>query len=296
MHTLITGANGFFGRYLIQAGAQQSLITLGMDQCDINCNLAESIPVLPAGIQTVIHAAGKAHVIPTDKAGSDAFFKVNLQGTKNLIAALEQAGSLPAFFVFISTVAVYGCENGEQIPESEALSGNTPYALSKKEAEEWLISWGNRNNVSVLILRLPLLAGKNPPGNLGHMLSAMHSGFYFSIGQNEARRSMVLASDVAEFIFSLTQANGIYNLSDGHHPSVYELETALCRQIGKKIRRIPMVLAKIAARAGDFLPIMPINSHRLGKLTQSLTFSDAKARKELGWNPRPVLNHIDEIV
>lgn len=41
---------------------------------------------------------------------------MNLQGTKNLCTALEQSG-IPKSFIFISTVAVYGCDSGENITE-----------------------------------------------------------------------------------------------------------------------------------------------------------------------------------
>ena len=53
----------------------------------------------------VFHAAGKAHSIPKTEAEKQAFFDVNLQGTKNLYAALEKAG-IPTAFIFVSSVAV----------------------------------------------------------------------------------------------------------------------------------------------------------------------------------------------
>ena len=74
---------------------------------------------------------------PKTKAEKQAFFDVNLQGTKNLCAALERRG-VPRAFIFISTVAVYGCEYGEEITEEYPLGGKTPYAMSKRLAEEFL--------------------------------------------------------------------------------------------------------------------------------------------------------------
>lgn len=35
----------------------------------------------------------------------------------------------------------------------------------------------------------------------------------------------------------------------------------------------------------------PINSYKLEKMTKSLTFSNEKARRELGWEPMDVLTH-----
>ena len=45
----------------------------------------------------------------------------------NLCKALEKAG-IPKALVFISTVAVYGCEYGDLITEEYPLDGTTPYA------------------------------------------------------------------------------------------------------------------------------------------------------------------------
>lgn len=54
--------------------------------------------------------------------------------------ALENVG-VPKALIFISTVAVYGCEFGEQITEEHTLNGTTPYAKSKIMAEEYLTNW-----------------------------------------------------------------------------------------------------------------------------------------------------------
>lgn len=59
-----------------------------------------------------------------DESRETSFFDVNLQGTKNLCAALERRG-VPRAFIFISTVAVYGCEYGEEITEEYPWVGNS---------------------------------------------------------------------------------------------------------------------------------------------------------------------------
>ena len=46
------------------------------------------------------------------------------------------------------------------------------------------------------------------------------------------------------------------------------------------------------AKVGDFLGSKaPINSYKLEKMTKSLTFSNEKARRELGWEPLDVLEN-----
>lgn len=113
---------------------------------------------------------------------------MNLQGTKNLCAALEKSG-IPQAFIFISTVAVYGCEFGSNITEKHPLNGDTPYALSKIQAEEFLTEWCNKHGVILSIIRPSLIAGPNPPGNLGAMIKGIKTGRYLSIGGGKARKA-----------------------------------------------------------------------------------------------------------
>ena len=66
------------------------------------------------------------------------------------------------------------------------------------------------------------------------------------------------------------------------------------KQLGKKRPlNIPFWLAKILAVSGDILGTKaPINSLKLEKITQSITFSSKKAKKELYWEPLSVLKNL----
>lgn len=75
----------------------------------------------------VLHTCGKAHIVPRTEEEKQASFDVNYTGTIHLCEALERVG-VPKALIFISTVAVYGCESGEMITEEHPLSGDTPYA------------------------------------------------------------------------------------------------------------------------------------------------------------------------
>ena len=106
---------------------------------------------------------------------------------------------------FISTVAVYGCEYGENITEEHPLNGTTPYAVSKRMAEEYLQEWCHNHNVILGILRPSLIAGPNPPGNLGAMIKGIESGKYFSIGGGKVRKSVLMVEDIARLVPLLTK-------------------------------------------------------------------------------------------
>jgi nucleoside-diphosphate-sugar epimerase len=243
-------------------------------------------------VDVVLHLAGKAHSVPKTVQEEQVFYDVNLGLTKKLCESLEVTG-LPKSFLFISTVAVYGLEAGENISEDTTLNGNTPYALSKIQAEQFLTDWCNKHNIILTILRPSLIAGPNPPGNLGAMIQGIKSGKYLNIGGGKARKSVLMLQDIARLVPLVTDKGGVYNICDSNHPSFSELETVICKQLNKKgVLSVPYFVAKGLALIGDlFGSKAPINSDKLDKITKSLTFSNAKAIKDLGWKPLDVIDN-----
>lgn len=294
MKLLFTGASGFLGsnvRPLLEG--MYGVKTVGLSpKDDYTIDIAKEIPVLRERYDIVLHVAGKAHSVPKTEAERQVFFDVNLQGTKNLCTALERR-RVPRAFIFISTVAVYGCAYGENITEDHPLDGDTPYAMSKRLAEEYLQKWCYEHNVILGIIRPSLIAGPNPRGNLGAMIHGIRSGKYLSIAGGQARKSVLMVQDIAKLVSLLAEKGGIYNVCDSHHPTFRELETTICRQLDKKLPfSIPYWAAKCMALVGDCLgKKAPINSLKLKKITESLTFSNEKAMRELGWKPTRVLEN-----
>ncbi len=294
MNLLFTGASGFLGNNIYPLLKDNySIATIGLAlQDNYSANLAIEIPNLTEKYDIVLHAAGKAHSIPKTEEEKQAFFDVNLRGTKHLCTSLENSG-VPKAFIFISTVAVYGCDYGENITEEHPLNGMTPYALSKIQAEQYLQEWCNKHHVTLGIIRPSLIAGPNPPGNLGAMINGIRHSKYFSIAGGKTRKSVLMVQDIANLIPLLAEKGGIYNVCDTYQPTFRELESVICRQLGKSMPfSIPYWLAKSMAVVGDcFGSKAPVNSLKLNKITKSLTFSNEKAMRELGWKPMNVLEN-----
>jgi nucleoside-diphosphate-sugar epimerase len=291
---LLTGANGFLGSVIKDTieSTDRIVDSLGRSKTNsISIDLSKEIPILDTSYDIVIHCAGKAHSRPKNEIEKQEFFDVNYQATLNLCLALEATNNLPMQFVFISTIAVYGKSTGNMISEDSSLDGDSPYAESKIAAENFLEKWCEKFNVKLLILRLPLIIGNQAPGNLGKMVKGIKRGTYLSIAGGKARKSMVLVNDVADFILFNSKGNGVFNLTDGYHPTFYELEELISKSLKKnKPFNIPNWFAKFLGLLGDFLPFSPINSDTIIKITSNLTFSDEKARKELGWKPKNVID------
>lgn len=294
MEILITGGNGFLGRELkkyLQLSSN-NIYTLNRKGGDYQVDLALEVPKFTRSFDCVIHAAGLAHIIPKGESQSKAFFDVNVEGTKNLLKGLELSGNIK-HFIFISSVSVYGLTTGLMINEEHSLDAKDPYGLSKIYAEELVKLWCESHNIPYSILRLPLIAGENPNGNLAGMINAIKKGYYFNIGGGHAKKSIVLTRDIAAIVPKLVQANGgVFNLTDGYHPSFQEISNFIAKQINKrKPLDIPFFLIKPIALLGDsVLSFLPINTLMVKKMTSDLTFDDSKARKVLGWNPTTILN------
>jgi nucleoside-diphosphate-sugar epimerase len=289
MNLLITGSNGFLAKQLIFFFLNYNFKTLSKTNSNFNIDLSRNVPIFNETFELVIHAAGKAHSTPITQEDKDSFYITNVNGTQNLLTGL--LNNLPKQFVFISSVSVYGLIQGQNITENTTLLANDPYGKSKIDAEFVVKKWCEEHNVICTILRLPLVVGENPPGNLGSMIRGIKKGYYFNIAGGTAKKSMVLASDIAKFILKAAEVGGTYNLTDGTHPTFNELSKSISINLGKPfVPNMPLFIAKILAKIGDRLGnAFPINSDKLSKITSTLTFDDSKARNAFGWKPTPVL-------
>ena len=291
---LFTGGTGFLGANTKPVLDQKyEVTTVGItDKDEIKANFAKEVPILPCRYDIVLHAAGKAHIYPKTPEEVQSFYEINYEGTKNLCAALDKVG-VPRAFIFISTAGVYGIENGNYVTEDTPLLGEERYQKSKIMAEEFLTEWCKEHNVTLGILRPSLMVGHNAPGNLGAMVNGIKTGKYLSINHGKARKSLLMAEDIAHLVPLVAEKGGVYNVCDDTHPSFGQLEELMAKQLGKrKPTSIPYWFAKCIAVFGDIVGSwFPLNSKRLEKITLSDTLSNEKAKRELGWKPMNVLEN-----
>lgn len=292
MRCLLTGATGFLGAILLDELRKSNIVvSLSRNRSDYNISLEKEVPHFVTNFDLVVHCAGKAHSIEKNDIEQNEFHKVNVEGTVNLLEALVKSGT-PKYFVFISSVSVYGLNSGVRINENTNLRATDPYGKSKIEAERIILEWCKNHKVVCSILRLPLIAGPNPKGNLGDMINGINKGYYFNIAGGKVKKSIVLADDVAKFILKIKGIGGIYNLTDGCHPTLAEISNYISCNLGKSgVKNMPYFLAYLLAKIGDFIGNkFPLNSTKLKKLTSELTFDDRKAVISFGWSPSPVIN------
>ena len=293
---LLTGATGFLGQYILDKFKSQNVITLGRSsKNDVICDLGLQIPELPNDISAVIHCAGLAH--ETGAASSDVEYqKSHEQGMIHLLKALEKTSVQK--IIFISTVAVYGLERGTGIDEGTPLNPQTAYGRYKLAAENILVNWAQARSISYCVLRPPLIFGEQPPGNLGHLIRAIQKNRYLLIQGVSPRKSMVDVNELSAFIVQhletmTIQKSGVYNVTDGVSPDLHTLSNYLIKKYNPGFIRltVPRFLIQLAAGIGDWIPGFPLTTKRLQKLSEPLTFSDQKARQQIGWNGTTVLKN-----
>jgi nucleoside-diphosphate-sugar epimerase len=165
---LITGATGFVGGHLLaRLGARHSvsaLVRRGAPQAAAARVIEQDLGApfdlarFPAQVDAVIHAAG----LVGDGAGDRGLYeRVNVEGTRQLVAYAERAGA--ARFVYLSSGAVYA-PSAERLREDSPIAPRGDYAQSKWAGEE--VVRAARSRFAIQILRLFFPYGPTQRGRL----------------------------------------------------------------------------------------------------------------------------------
>ncbi len=137
MRVLVTGLNGFTGRYMRQVLEESGHEVVGL-KADLTHADAVKQEVQTLQPEAVIHLAAISFVEYDD---ANVFYQVNLIGTRNLLEALSrQAGKLQCVLL-ASSANVYGNSVEGVIDESVLPSPVNDYAVSKLAMEYMARLW-----------------------------------------------------------------------------------------------------------------------------------------------------------
>ena len=299
MKILLTGAQGYLGSYIYsELISYNEVKTLGRSNCDYNIDLKNTNFLINEDFDCIIHCAGLAHVQPNGNFvnGAKKFLDTNVLGTINLLSQFRDSKKLTNF-ILISSVSVYGVDNGEMLSEMQNTNPTEPYGYSKLLQELIVTEWCVKKKVTLSIFRLPLVVGKNAPGNFGSLINAIKSNSFFNVSGVLTRKSMVLAQDIAKNILMSIDIGGVYNLTDGDNPEIKYLVNEIGARYKVKVISVPYFILYLIAKIGDIsLGLIPLNTYKFHKLTKSLTFSDEKAQVKIGWNPKKVILNLNNIL
>ena len=301
MKFLVTGANGFVGRYLcaelIRQGhtvraAVRSAIPLDnpievsiVGTIDGETNWTDAL----RGIDVVIHLAARVHVMKDEDSDSLAeFLKVNTQGTANLASQAAVAGVKR--LVYVSSIKVNGEQTTETRPfiESDKPNPQDAYAISKWQAEQTLQRITQETGLEVVIVRPPLVYGPGAKGNFIRLLVAMDKGIPLPLASVRNKRSLIYLGNLADALIACAShpaaAGKTYLVRDGEDISTPELLRQIAISLEKPAKLFPLPAWLLLGLGGLFG-----KSETVKRIVGSLRINDDLIRKELSWKPRLTL-------
>jgi nucleoside-diphosphate-sugar epimerase len=310
MKYLVTGADGFLGRHFLTSLAERGIAARAMLQRSVGevelpgdpeivrAELLEpdSLAAAVEGITHVVHLAARVHVMPDPAPDPEReYFRVNVEGTRSLLAAAAQAGV--THFLLMSTVKAMGEEDEGIFDETSPPAPTTPYGRSKLAAEEVVFELAEASGVHACVTRLPMVYGPGAKGNVLRLLEAARRGKRLPFGAIENRRSMAYVRNVVDAalaaLASPDSAGQVYLVCDERPYSTREFYSAICRAMGKEplLRNTPVWLLKAMGRCGDLAGLvlrreMPINTGVVRRIAGDLCFSARKITEQVGFTPK----------
>ena len=131
MRVLVTGANGFSGRYLVNNFVDHGLVVMKLESDLINADavLAEVKELQP---QAVVHLASISNI---QHVNTSAFYEINLLGTKNLLDSLLHCTKQIQSVLLASSANIYGNRSNGALSENMPPDPINDYAVSKLAME-----------------------------------------------------------------------------------------------------------------------------------------------------------------
>lgn len=217
------------------------------------------------------------------------YWRNNVTGSLNLIEAAVAAGCLD--FVFSSTCATYGEQDGVTLDESCAQEPINAYGSSKRAIEEMLIQFETAHSLRHVIFRYFNVAGADPEGEVGEfhrpethliplMLQAIDGqrpaltvfGTDYETPDGTCIRDYVHVCDLVDaHVLGLQwlkagKGSRVFNLGTGNGFSVREVIDA-----SRNVTNRPVPFEEGPRRAGD---------------ATRLVSGSKRAEEELGWTPK----------
>jgi UDP-glucose 4-epimerase len=295
MRFLVTGGAGFLGAALVNrliadghavsvlddlsnGDATRLLPGIKFNQGDIT-----NIPLLWSLLQdvdAVYHLAARVSV-PESVLHPQAYNGVNVGGTVSLMEAMRDTGVRRV--VFTSSGAVYGRLSTQPVHENDAPHPDSPYAVSKWAAEQYIHTIGQLWNIETVALRIFNAYGPQQSLPISHapviprfLHQAVTGGSLVLYGNGEQTRDFVYITDVVSALISAVTAKAVnrqvINIGSGVETSMTQLVAHIEQVTGKRVNRlanqqkgggVPRLVADIS-RAQQLLGFRPLISLREG--------------------------------
>ena len=310
MKILITGASGFIGSFIVEealrqgmevwaavrkSSSKQYLTDTRINFVELNLDSEDQIKeaLKDLSFDYVVHAAGATKCL-----NPDDFYRINTEGTKNLVNAIISMKMSIRRFVYMSSLSIFGPVREDmpytEIREDDTPQPNTAYGKSKLAAEKFLDSL---KNFPYVVLRPTGVYGPREK-DYAMMVDSIRNHVDFAVGFKKQDITFVYVRDVVQAVFLALQKGTTgrkYFLSDG---KVYDSSTfsdLIHEKLGKPwwIRvKAPLWLLKIITACGEMIGKMTgkmtaLNNDKYNILKQRNWRCDiTPAIEELGYKPQ----------
>ena len=308
MKILVTGASGFIGSFIVEEALQRGFETWAavrrsssreylQDErihfIELNLSSKEQLveQLREHQFDYVVHAAGVTKCL--DKRD---FHRINTEGTKNLVMAIQELQMPLKCFVFVSSLSIFGAikeqQPYEEIRETDKPQPNTAYGRSKLEAEQFLAT----TSLPYVILRPTGVYG---PREKDYFIMAksikQHSDF--AVGYKPQDITFVYVSDVVQAVFLALekgQTGRKYFLSDGQVYQSTTFSDLIHEELGRPwwIRiTAPVWVLRVVTFFGEYIgrmtgKVTALNNDKYNILKQRNWRCDIEpAIRELGYHP-----------
>ena len=285
MRVVITGINGFVGKNIkSQLNQNHTLIGVSRTPKTNELSWAKLCDEKEVSAETWIHLAGKAHDLKGSAQESE-YIQVNSILTKKVFDSFLQ-DSCAEKFIFFSSVKSAASQVDGWLKEDDKFELDNPYGKSKRLAEEYLLSQELPKNKKLIILRPCMIHGAGNKGNLNLLYKFAKLGIPYPLAGFKNSRSFLSIDNLIYIIDKIIESKdmmtGIYNVADDQTLSTNRLIEIMGAQKQKNIKlwNVHPSLIKLLAKLGDVLHL-PINSHKLQKLTESYKVSNRKIKTAL---------------
>ena len=313
---LVIGANGFLGSHVtrllvgdghqVRAMVRPTANTIGIGDLPVqrflgdiwdNDTLAEAMD----GCDDVYYCVVDTRGWLRDPA---PLFHTNVDGTRNVLEVAKNANLRR--FVYTSSYATVGRRRGRVADENDVVSdrGLTAYVRSRVQAENMVLRYAREHGLPAVAMCVSTTYGAGDWGRTPH--GAIIAGAAFgkipfvfrgieleAVGVDDAARAMLLAAEhgrvgerylISEKMITNAEVIRIAAEAAGMDPPT--------KSIPLPVAYLLATLGSVKARLRGTDEKLSLNSLRLMRAEAPVDCS--KARRELGWQPRPVEESIRE--
>ncbi len=311
MKVLVTGASGFLGGWVAELLSKQNHDVRVLVRKTSNKKHLESLDRIEfaegavedadavakavEGVDAIIHSAGLVKA-----KDDDEFHRVNVQGTRNLIAAAKRSDAKLRRFVHVSSLEVSGpSRDGKPVPVEQE-DPCTAYGRSKKAAEKAVLE--AKSDLPITILRPGAIYGPRDTEILDAFKSVSR-GLMPTISGGKALGVFVYGPDCAAACIKAVDADvpsgSIYFVVDRTGPMTQKefLETVE-KALGKRalVRlSLPAGLLKTVARGVALYgktadKAVMLTPEKANMLLQHFVCDASRTFEDLKWDPQWSLN------